>query len=447
MAVFVLDKRKKPLMPCSEKRARLLLERGRARVHRMAPFTIRLINRKVEESVVQPVSVKLDPGSKFTGIAVTREEGYKTVPLWFADLKHRGTLIRKKLEQRANFRRGRRNRNLRYRAPRFLNRTKASGCLAPSLQHRVDTVSSWVNRLTKLVPLSRIVMELVRFDTQRMQNENIEGVQYQQGTLAGYEVREYLLEKWGRKCAYCGAENVLLEIEHIVPRANGGSNRVSNLTLACHCCNQKKGAMSIEKFLHNKPATLKLIKSQMKTPLKDTAAVNSTRWKLWRTLSSLKLPVACGSGGQTKWNRMRFGVPKDHCLDALCVGNVLSIGNWQTPVMHISCAGRGSHKRTRTDKYGFPVGYCANEKRINGFATGDIVKAVVPNGKKAGIHTGRVAVRSSGSFNIQTTSGIVQGISYKYCKLISRNDGYGYHTCPLPQFLPVMNDGVSLRSV
>ena len=123
------------------------------------------------------------------------------------------------------------------------------GWLAPSLQHRVDTTVSWVKRFTKLAPVTGLSMEQVRFDTQKLQNPEISGVEYQQGTLFGYEVREYLLEKWGRQCVYLGAENVPLEVEHIVPKARGGSTRISNRTLACHTCNQKKGDLPAETFL------------------------------------------------------------------------------------------------------------------------------------------------------------------------------------------------------
>jgi 5-methylcytosine-specific restriction endonuclease McrA len=100
------------------------------------------------------------------------------------------------------------------------------GWLAPSLQHRVDTTKNLVNRLRSLVPVEFISQELVRFDTQKMENPEVSGVEYQQGTLLGYEVREYLLEKWGRECAYCTDKDTPLQIEHIDPKANGGSNRI-----------------------------------------------------------------------------------------------------------------------------------------------------------------------------------------------------------------------------
>ncbi|MFN2411424.1 MAG: HNH endonuclease, partial [Halomonas sp.] len=97
-----------------------------------------------------------------------------------------------------------------------------------------------VNRLRGLAPITAISQELVRFDLQKLENPEISGIEYQQGNLLGYEIREYLLEKWGRECAYCTATDTPLQIEHIAPKASGGSNRISNLTLACHDCNQEK---------------------------------------------------------------------------------------------------------------------------------------------------------------------------------------------------------------
>jgi len=439
MSVFVLGKNKKPLMPCSEKRARLLLERGRAVVVRMHPFTIRLKDRV--DGDVQPVSVKLDPGSRVTGIAVVREdeqidtetgEVCKTAHvLWLAELTHRGHQISNALTSRAAMRRRRRS-NLRYRKPRFNNRTRAPGWLAPSLQHRVDTTTSWVSRLQRLAPITTISQELVRFDMQKMENPEISGIEYQQGTLAGYEVREYLLEKWGRKCAYCGAESVHLQVEHIHPKnprkGGAGSNRVSNLAIACAPCNQDKGNRPIEEFLSKKPEVLKRVLTQAKKHLRDAAAVNTTRWALFGALKGTGLPVETGSGGLTKFNRSRLDVPKTHALDAACVGRVDAVHGWGVPTLAIKATGRGSYQRTRLNRFGFPRGYLMRSKRVRGFQTGDMVVADVPVGKKAGKHIGRVAVRASGSFNIQKQEGAVQGISHRHCRVVQRADGYGYST-------------------
>ena len=252
--VFVLDRKGRRLMPCHPARARKLLKKGRARVHKVFPFTIRLTDRELENSSVQPMLIKIDPGSKETGIALVREEKNKEHhALYFINLQHRGQQIRNALHKRRCLRRSRRSRNLRYRSPRFLNRRRAEGWLAPSLQHRPDSILSWVSRLRKITPVERISQELVKFDTQLTQNSKIEGIEYQQGELTGYELREYLLEKFGRKCIYCGADNVPLNIDHVIPKSKGGSNRVSNLVLACVQCNQTKGSRSLEEFLKDKP--------------------------------------------------------------------------------------------------------------------------------------------------------------------------------------------------
>lgn len=439
VSVFVLDRKHRPLMPCRPARARRLLKSGRARVVRLFPFTIRLTDRLIEDSKLQPVLVKIDPGSRRSGFAVVRadEKGHHHA-LFFIELVHRGASIRDALTGRSACRRRRRG-NLRHRAPRFLNRTKPQGWLPPSLRHRVDTATAWVAKLVKLAPVTGIVEELVKFDTQKLQNPEISGIEYQQGTLFEYEVREYLLEKFGRKCVYCGAENVPLNIEHVVPKARGGSNRVSNLVLSCVDCNQKKDAQPVEVFLKNRPEVLDRIKRQIKKPLRDAAAVNATRWSLFNALQAFGLPVETGSGALTKFNRHTFDVPKEHWLDALCAGRVNGVHYPEgMGILQVRCTGRGSYQRTRVDKYGFPRSYLTRQKRVHGFATGDMVKAVVPSGKKAGTYRGRVAVRKSGSFNIQTPEGVIQGIGWRHCRLLSFNDGYGYAwLCPALHSSPV----------
>ncbi|KLR58012.1 RNA-guided endonuclease IscB [Diaphorobacter sp. J5-51] len=429
MRVFVLAQRGQPLMPCHPARARQLLRQGKAVVHRTMPLVIRLKDRL--EGDTQPVRLKLDPGSKGTGLALVREQPSGTLAvLHLFELAHRGRQISEALTARRQMRRRRRG-NLRHRAPRFMNRgNKSKGWLAPSLRHRVDTTLAWVTRLQRWTPLTAVSSELVRFDMQALQNPEISGIEYQQGTLAGYELREYLLEKWGRQCAYCGAQDTPLQIEHIRPRANGGSNRVSNLTLACQCCNQKKAALPVEVFLAHRPDALRRILAQARRPLKDAAAVNATRWALANALKGTGLPLELSSGGRTKFNRARLGVPKTHALDAACVGEFSALTGWNQPTLHLQCTGRGSYQRTRLDKFGFPRGYLMRQKQVKGFQTGDLVKAQVPAGKKAGAHRGRVAIRATGSFNIQTGTGVVQGISHRHCRLIQRADGYGYFYQP-----------------
>lgn len=422
--VFVIDTEKRPLNPIHPAQARQLLRNKKAGVFRNFPFTI-ILKESLSDSSVSPLRLKLDPGAKTTGIALVNDITGEVV--FAAELKHRGFVIRDALTSRRQLRRSRRNRKTRYRKPRFLNRTRPEGWLAPSLQSRIDNIKTWVKKLCRFAPIKAISQELVRFDMQLMRHPNIEGKEYQQGTLAGYETREFLLEKWNRQCAYCGAKDVPLQIEHIHPRARGGSNSITNLTLSCSKCNTKKGTKDIKDFLKKDPSRLEKILKQAKRPLADTAAVNTTRFALLDVLKATGLPVETGSGGLTKFNRSQQNLAKSHWIDAACVGKLTASLNIKgiKPLL-ITASGHGSRQSCRTDKYGFPSRYVPRFKFVNGFQTGDIVKAVVTNGKKIGEYVGRIAVRTTGSFNISTKNGLVQGISHKYCKGIHRKDGYSY---------------------
>jgi len=420
MFVFVLDTKKRPLAPCHPARARQLLKKGKAAVYRRYPFTI-ILKREVSEVNSQPFRLKIDPGSKITGLAILNEKTGEVV--WAAELQHRGQQIKKSLDSRCAVCRNRRNRKTRYRKPRFDNRNRPKGWLPPPLMSRVYNIKTWVARLRKLCPIIAISLELVKFDTQAMQNPEINGVEYQQGELFGYEVREYLLEKFGRKCAYCGKENIPdLEIEHIIPKTRAGSNRVSNLTIACKSCNLRKGNLTAEEFGYPN------VQEQAKEPLKDASSINATRWEIFRRLQATGLPIEIGTGGRTKFNRIKKSLPKTHWLDAVCVGKstpetlkVLGI----CPLI-IVATGHGSRQMCRMDRFGFPRTSAKQFKRVHGFQTGDIVKAVVLNGKKVGIYTGQVAIRTSGSFNLKTKNSTIQGISHRYCHLLQRVDGYSY---------------------
>ncbi|MEM1007698.1 MAG: RNA-guided endonuclease IscB, partial [Myxococcota bacterium] len=244
--VFVLGTNKQPLIPCHPSRARQLLKKGRAAVLRRFPFTIILLDR--DQGDLQPLRLKFDPGAESTGATLVGDFKRGKRCVYAMELTHRGKQIKESLRKRRGVRKSRRSRKTRYRKPRFKNRRRPKGWLAPSLQSRVDNISAWTARLRRVSPITHLSMELARFDTQAMQNPEIRGVEYQQGALFGYDVREYLLEKWGRTCAYCGVQGVPLQIEHMIPKSRGGSNRVSNLTLACAACNQEKGTKTAKEF-------------------------------------------------------------------------------------------------------------------------------------------------------------------------------------------------------
>jgi 5-methylcytosine-specific restriction endonuclease McrA len=423
--VFLIDTNYKPLNPIHPAQARQFLRNGKAAIYKQFPFTL-ILKESGSEAEVKPLRLKIDPGAKFTGMALVDDQSGEVV--FAAELQHRGFAIRDALLRRRQLRRSRRNRKTRYRQPRFLNRTRLTGWLPPSLQSRVENIKTWVKRLQKVAKIEAISLELVRFDMQLMQNPDLQGKEYQQGTLFGYETREYLLEKWGRECAYCGIKNVPLEIEHIHPKSKGGSNCITNLTLSCPQCNTAKGVQDIKDFLKDSTRLEKILK-QAKKPLVDAAAVNATRWALFSALKETGLPIETGSGGLTKFNRCQQNLPKTHWLDASCVGKLtLTLKVKGVKPLLITANGHGTRQSCRTDKYGFPSRYVPRFKFVKGFQTGDLVKAVVTKGQKMGTYTGRVAVRTTGSFNISTKNGLIQGISHKYCQHIHKKDGYNYAT-------------------
>jgi len=437
--IFVLDQNKRPLEPYHPAAGRKLLKEGKAVVHKMYPFTIRL-KEKISDPLVKEYHLKIDPGSKQTGLGITDSKGNV---VFIATLSHRADMITKNITQRSQLRRSRRGRKTRYRQSRFLNRTRAKGWLPPSIQSTVNNIQNWTVKLSKLCPINKIFVETVRFDTQLMDNPNISGIEYQQGTLWGYEVKEYILYKYGHECQYCKGESSdpILEVEHKHPKSRGGSNAIKNLTLSCRPCNQAKNSFTpIEwlEVLQNKKSKTTLDKERIKNLLKvavtprgnrDAARVNSSRKSVYRTLGTLTQDLTVSSGGTTKFNRESLKLPKTHYHDALCVKEVPGafIFHKGLKELVILASGRGTRSRTLLDKYGFPRAYLPRKKNFFGFQSGDMVKAIVTKGKKKGIYTGTVGCRSAGYFNIKTSDKTIQGINFTNCKVIQRSDGYNYN--------------------
>jgi 5-methylcytosine-specific restriction endonuclease McrA len=438
--VLVVDAQRHPVMPCRPARARLLLKRGRAAVLRRSPFVLILKGAK-PDVVVTPLRLKIDPGSQTTGLALVADttpvqatvasrdpassahQGEGQV-VWAAELEHRGSEVQQALTDRRRVRRSRRHRHTWYREARYANRARPAGWLPPSLQSRVQNVVTWVARLTRWCPIGAISFETVRFDTQLLQNPEIAGVEYQCGELAGVEVREYLFCKWGYCCAYCHQQATATnpwEIDHILPRSRGGSDRVSNLALSCHACNSAKGDQTAREFGHAE------VQRQAKAPLKDAAAVNSSRTLLHQRLLAFGMPVETGNGGLTKFNRTERNLPKTHWLDAACVGlsTPTRWRGWRDLVpLSITAQRRQRRQMCWMNEYGFPRTKAKGASRVRGFKTGDMVKAVVPSGKPKGTHVGKVAVKARGQF---TVAGIAD-VPSRYCRLLQHADGYTYAT-------------------
>jgi len=306
MLAFVINKHGKPLMPCHPARARILLKEGKAKVIRRKPFIIQLLYGS--SGYKQPIILGVDAGYSSIGLsAITEKE-----EVFRAEVKLRDNMVKLNSERRI-YRRARRGRKRWHRKARFLNRKKSEGWLAPSIQHKLDSHLRIIEKIKEILPVTKIVIEVASFDTQKMQNPEIKGIEYQQGELQSYEVKEYLLEKWGRRCAYCGRSNIPLEVEDIVPKSRGGTNRVSNLTLACRRCNLKKGNRTAAEFGY--PG----IQEEAKKTLKAVAFMNVVRWRLVNELREMGNDVFPTYGYITKQRRKELGLEKSHSNDAFVI--------------------------------------------------------------------------------------------------------------------------------
>ena len=418
--VLVIDKHKRPCNTISAAYARILLFSKQAVIYKRFPFTIRLRN---DNAVLKDrnYTVKLDPGSRTTGVAITDD---KDSVVMLAEIEHRGHTIKRNLDKRRVIRCSRRNRKTRYRPARFQNRTRTQGWLAPSVRSRADNVINFVKKYKKLINISKVMIENVSFDTAQMSSETkLWGNDYQQGNLYNKDLREFIFSKTKGRCSYCGAKAE--EIDHIVPRSNGGTNSSYNLTPACRSCNEKKSSLSLKEFgeLMNKDFS----KLEPKKLPKDAAIVQSARNYMVKKITEIIPNTTTYDAWLTKYNRDSLGLPKQHYYDALSVGEIPTKLNFLTDkILLISAKGRGSRQMCSMDKFGFPRTSAKASKSVKGFQTGDMVKAIVPNGLKAGEYLGKVAVRSSGKFDIRTKTKIIQGVGFKYCHIIQRCDGYSY---------------------
>jgi 5-methylcytosine-specific restriction endonuclease McrA len=393
-------------MPASPAKARHLLDNRQAVVVRRTPFTIQLLYGS--SGYKQDIALGIDAGYTTIGFsAVTDNE-----ELIAGELILRND-IKRLLKRRAAYRRTRRIRKW-YREPRFNNRGK-KGWLAPSIKHKLDSHIRLIEKLKKILSITRITVEVASFDTQKMQSPEISNIEYQQGELQGYEVREYLLEKFRRKCVYCGKKDIPLEIEHIIPKSRGGSDRVSNLTIACSECNQGKGNQTAEEFGHPQ------IHAKAEKSLKATAFMNIVRSRIVNILG-------CDQtyGHITKHDRIELDLEKSHVNDAF----VIAGGNDQERANHI-CTGKQVRRQNRSlFKANFLKGGKLKRntvKEVKGFRRFDKVKC---GDKECFIY----GLRSSGHFDLRTITGdrIGASVSSKRLKLLERAKGIMQEVCAIP---------------
>ncbi|MBQ7599215.1 MAG: RRXRR domain-containing protein [Clostridia bacterium] len=456
--VITLDKHKKPLGFTTEKRARKLMEAKRAVICRYFPTVIILMDRDARDYDDLPTyRIKIDPGSVHTGIAIVCNETNRV--MYSIRIEHRAEEITKLLQARNSSRRNRRNRETPYRRSKWKNgnrnkRPSKEGCLPPSIKSIGDNIVNTVKKLRRFINITECSFEAVRFDSRLMDDPDIEGKQYQQGTLSGYELREYLLEHFRHTCQYCGGasgDNVL-EWEHMIPKSRGGTDSVRNASLSCSSCNREKGAMTPGEWLghlRNTGFSASKDKQLAETRIRhlegillNSTVYGSSRYSAWtnslrksieKDLFDIFGEVECSSGGRTKYNREKIlKLPKDHHIDALAVGSVPEEGYTDCTngyVLHMTAMGRGTRLRGLINDCGMiHVKWTDRRKRFNGLQTGDIVRVRIPNGKYTGTYTGRVMIRKSGSHDIRTLDGeLVTGTKRSVYSVLQHADGYGYN--------------------
>jgi len=300
--VYVLNTQGKPLMPCKEAKARKLLRDNLARVVKREPFTIQLIFEC--ENQTQDITLGIDAGSKFIGISATTDKQ----ELFSAEIELRNDIVDLLSTRRQN-RRTRRNR-LRYRKPRFLNRvrSKNKGWLAPSVENKIQTHISIVQKVHKILPITKIIVETASFDIQKIKNPDIEGIEYQQGEqLKFWNVREYVLFRDGHKCqGKKGCKNKILNVHHIESRKTGGDSPNNLITLCKDCHND----------YHSGKLKLDLKRGQN---FRDATFMGVMRWAFYNKLKEIYSNVNMTYGYITKNTRIKNNLPKEHCVDALCI--------------------------------------------------------------------------------------------------------------------------------
>lgn len=302
--VYVINKQGQALMPTERfGKVRKLLKNGLVHVVCRIPFTIQLDYDTT--NFVQPISLGVDAGSKYIGISATTSEK----ELYAADVELRNDIV-EKLSTRREQRRTRRNR-LRYRKVRFNNRvsSKRKGWLAPSIENKIQTHLTVVEKIHKFLPITNIIVETAAFDIQKINNPSISGDEYQQGEqLDFFNVREYVLYRDGHQCQHCKgkSKDPILNVHHIESRKVGG-NSSQNLITLCESCHKAYHKGEIE------------LNVKRGASFRDAAFMSIMRWSFYEKLKNIYPNVSMTFGYITKNTRITNGLPKDHYVDARCI--------------------------------------------------------------------------------------------------------------------------------
>jgi hypothetical protein len=301
-AVYVQNKRGYPLMPTTPRKARILLQEGKAKVITRTPFTIQLTSATGETK--QETVLGIDSGYDYIGLSVLTE----TKELYSAEVHLRTDMVKLNSERRM-YRRARRSRNTWYRKARFDNRKKPDGWLSPTLQHKLDSHIKLINKVKSILPVSRIVIEVSAFDIQKLKNPDISGIEYQNGVQKGsWNAREYVLHRDNHTCQSCHgkSKNPILETHHIVSRQIGGDSP-ENLVTLCLTCHDKvsKGKLKLD--------------VKIPTSFKAETFMSTVRWKLINQLRESGNIVTHTYGYITKSNRIALSLDKSHNIDAFVI--------------------------------------------------------------------------------------------------------------------------------
>ena len=302
--VYVQDIDGKPMMPTTRHgKVRRLLKANKATVVNLCPFTIQLTYKSTDHK--QPVTLGIDAGAKHIGFSATTEKE----ELFACETILRTDIV-DLLSTRSQNRRTRRSR-LRYRKPKFNNRvfSKKKGWVAPSVKQRIDSHLNEVNEIHKILPITKIVIEAAQFDTHKMKNPNISGIDYQNGEQLGFwNVREYVLFRDGHKCSYCKgkSKDLILNIHHIESRKTGGDSP-SNLIISCETCHKEYYKGNID------------LKVRRGKSLCGAAIMGIMKWRLYDELKSRYSNVSMTFGYITKYNRIKYGIEKSHTSDAFVI--------------------------------------------------------------------------------------------------------------------------------
>ena len=397
--VYVLSKTGQPLMPTeNHAKVRILLKQGKAKVVHRCPFTIQLLYSST--NYTQKVTLGIDSGSKHIGLSATTKDKV----LFESDVELRNDIV-DLLSTRRELRRSRRNRKTRYRKPRFDNRRRKDGWVAPSVKQKVDSHLTMIEKVNKILPISKTIVEVASFDIQKIKNPSISGTEYQQGEqLDFWNVREYVLFRDGHTCQCCKgkSKDKVLNVHHIESRKTGG-DAPNNLITLCETCHTgyHKGTVKLPKTIHRGMS------------FRDATFMGIMRWAFYNKLKEIYPNVSLTYGYITKNTRIENGLPKDHYIDARCIsGNPNAVSNEEVfYYKKVRCHNRQIHKNTI-----LKGGYRKRNQapyEVKGFRLFDKVLA---KGQVAFIF-GR---RLDGRFAVRKLDGtkINEQLSYKKIKLI-----------------------------